>query len=255
MQDVPFRLPFPRGGRSNHQLNGFSALIRPLSTDFSPLPDVAGGWTTDVVDLGFCALELVRPALPDALLDDPLVLEANRLDDYMPYWSYLWPAAVPMARSLAHAAWPPGARVLELGSGIGLVGLAALARGWDVTFSDYDETSLALCRLNALRNGFPAARTLRLDWRAPTSLQFPVILGCEVIYERRNHAPILDVLDRMLAPAGCCWIGDPGRTQAPPFCELARSRGYAVAMRDERGALRSAYRQQFCLFELRRERD
>lgn len=223
-----------------------------LESQASSLPPVPGGWTQQSIDIGFRTIELVLPAVPDKLLDDPGVLEANRRDDYMPYWSYLWPASAPMSRCLVHAGWPPGTRVLELGSGIGLVGLAALACGWDVTFSDYDETSLELCRQNAERNSLTGPNLLKLDWRQPADVQFPVILGCEVIYERRNHEPILDLLERMLAPDGVCWIGDPGRSQAPRFLEAVAARGWKLALIDSDGGRVSEYRQQFCIFELRR---
>ena len=226
--------------------------FRSPSSDAGSLPDVPGGWKAQSVDLGHCTLEISRPADPDGLLDDPDVLEANRRDDYMPYWSYLWPAAEPMARALAHADWPAGTRMLELGAGIGLVGLAAQARGWDVTFSDYDESSLQLCRLNAIRNGLPEPALLKLDWREPADLQFPVILGCEVIYERRNHEPILELLSKMLAPGGTCWIGDPGRTQAPRFLETAAVHGWDITLRDGDCQEMNEYRQQFCILELRR---
>ena len=52
---------------------------------------------------------------------------------------------------------------------------------------------------NAVLNGFPDAQGIYLDWHHPPDSQFPLILGCEVIYEQGNHGPILDVLDHMLA--------------------------------------------------------
>jgi predicted nicotinamide N-methyase len=141
--------------------------------------------------------------------------------------------------------------VLEIGSGIGLVGLAALACGWDVTFSDYDEMSLLLCRHNAERNGFPGAKTLRLDWRHPTGPKFPVVLGCEVIYEAKLHEPVLDVIQALLAPGGCCWLADPGRSQAPRFYERAVARGFRITVRDEAGRARPmAAPGEFQVFEL-----
>jgi ETFB lysine methyltransferase len=217
------------------------------------LPEVPGGWMRQSVDLGARTIELIRPAVPDEFLEDPAVLEANRRDDYMPYWSYLWPASAPMARALQMAPWSRGTAVLELGSGVGLVGLAALAAGHDVTFSDYDETSLSVCRANAAMNGLGAAKTLRLDWRSPVDQHFPVILGCEVTYERRNHAP-LRLLDQMLAPGGCCWIGDPGRSQAPRFYEAAVGHGYRVTVRDEHLVEREFKGEpEFRIFELRRD--
>jgi predicted nicotinamide N-methyase len=211
-----------------------AAALRPVPCAAAPpdLPEIPGGWATLAVDVGERDIDLILPAVPDRFLDEPDVLEANRRDDYMPYWSYLWPAAVPMAQALVHAGWPAGTRVLELGSGVGLVGLAVLARGWEVVFSDYDETSLSVCRVNAQRNGLPVPRTLRLDWRSPADERFPVILGCEVIYDAKNHEPILNLLERMLAADGVCWIGDPVRSQAPKFYALAQKRGFRVTVRD-----------------------
>lgn len=208
------------------------------------LPPVAGGWTSRTIDVGFREFDLWLPAAPDELLEDPQVLAANRRDDYMPYWSYLWPSAVKMAASLADAPWPADAEILELGSGVGLVGLAAAARGWNVTLSDYDETALRVCRINAARNGLAGIPTLRLDWRSPLQRRFDVVLGCEVIYERRDHAPLIRLLQQMLADDGLCWLGDPCRSQAPRFCADAERAGFDVTVRQQA--------QRFQIVELRR---
>ena len=56
------------------------------------------------------------PARPDALLDDPDVLAANRRDDYMPYWGYLWQAGGPMTAAVLAAEWPSGGTALEIGA-------------------------------------------------------------------------------------------------------------------------------------------
>ena len=41
-----------------------------------------------------------------------------------------------MAQAVYDADWPAAATVLEVGCGIGVVGLAAAAAGWPVTVSD-----------------------------------------------------------------------------------------------------------------------
>jgi predicted nicotinamide N-methyase len=214
--------------------------LDPASTAASPwseLPEVPGGWTLNRVRAGDESFELVQPTCPDDFLEDPDVLAANRRDDYMPYWSYLWPASVDMAVVLQRADFPTGTEALELGSGVGLVGLAGLKCGWRVTFSDYDPVAVACSLINARRNSLAArASGLHLDWRTPIEQQWPFIFGCEVTYERRNHPVLLDLLDRMLAPQGVSWFGDPGRSQAPNFLELARQRGFRTRILD--GALR-----------------
>ncbi|MCC7424452.1 MAG: methyltransferase domain-containing protein [Planctomycetaceae bacterium] len=192
------------------------------------------------------------PAEPDAFLDDPAVLEANRADDYMPYWGFLWPAAPPMVGAVLAAEWPASATVLEIGCGIGLVGLAALRRGLRVTLSDYDQTSVDLARHNARQNGYEADG-LVLDWRRPTEQRFDVILGSDVTYEVRNHGPILDVIGTMLNPGGVAWIGDAGRQISAGFLPMAQERGFEVGLFDASGrTLPRLNVGEFQLFVLRR---
>ena len=227
--------------------------------DFEP-PSVRvpGGWELrrfGLSERGERELAFWIPADPDAFLGDEEAVSAHgpsrerpeRSD--IPFWQYVWPAAETMARLVFANDWSAegltvggNGRALELGAGVGLVGLAALAAGWHVTFSDYQEPALAVAACNARQNGFTESEfeTECLDWNAPSSTQFPVIFGCEVIYERAIHEPILNVLDHMLAPGGVAWLGDPGRSPLPRFLAAAASRGYAVEIRDARGQRRPA---------------
>ncbi len=98
------------------------------------------------IEIGGRAIRIVRPADPDRLLDDPAVLHWNRRDDYMPYWAYLWPGAYLLAETLlkkvSGTVSPPekvsgtvlSFDTLEIGCGLGLAGLAALARGLQRAF-------------------------------------------------------------------------------------------------------------------------
>jgi len=185
------------------------------------LPPIPGGWTTRDFLLAGRSLRLMLPASPDAFLDDPAVLEANRRNDYMPYWSYLWPTSLETAVAVLEQDWPRGTEALEIGAGTALAGFAALAKGLRVTFSDYDLQAVKLALFNARQNGLEEnAEGLILDWRQPIDRRFSVILGCDVIYERQNHRPILGLLEKMLAREGEAWISDPGRHQASAFLDL-----------------------------------
>ena len=225
----------------------------------SSLPEVPGGWTTRVyrVNLATSAeveprvaeWTLEQPAQPDHLLDDPQVIEANRRDDYMPYWSSMWPAAPLMANAIADAPWEAGSRVLEIGAGIGLVGLACLARGDCVTFTDYEPTSVLLCQRNAIRNGFANPPASVLDWREPTGPKFPVIVGCEVTYEARNHPLLLNLFDQLLEPGGIVWLGDPGRYHMSSFRRLAEQHRWSVTIK---GRNPESVPADFQIFELKR---
>ena len=229
------------------------------------LPEIPGGWTTIECRFGDRCLSLTLPAKPDDFLDDADVRRANRESDYMPYWAYLWPASQAMSQLLLDEHWRPGTRALELGTGVGLVGIAGLAAGLDLTFSDYDRSSVEAAQRNAAANGFLLVGRMIFDWRQLEDVAvepFEVIVGCEVIYEAGSHPFVLDVLDKLLRADGVCWIADPGRPHARGFCTLAESRGYEITLRDQAGHERPRLagefdlpRDQFRLIVLRRSRD
>ena len=237
---------------TRREINPATDGLTSFACDASHLPTLACGWTVREYNLGDRTLKLTVPDRPDALLEDPDVLAANNRDDYMPYWAYLWPAAIHMSQAVLLADWPEGTRVLELGSGVGLVGVAACAKGCRVTMTDYEAKSVLVARHNARLNGFDDVEAFELDWRSPPKMTFPVILGCDLLYEQRHFAPILDLLEVMLEPKGICWLADGGRNVAHQFWYLARERGYDVTMRDSEGREIKTPGLHYQLFQLTR---
>ena len=237
---------------TQHEINPAHDGLAGMKVEFADLPQLPCGWIVREYAFGHRVLKLTVPDRPDALLEDREVLAANERDDYMPYWAYLWPAAIHMSKAVRQSNWPTGTRVLELGCGVGLVGVAALACGYHVTMTDYDAKSVEVARHNALINNFQNFEAAQLDWRTPPSATYPVILGCDLLYEQRNHGPILDLLEKMLKPGGICWLADGGRSVAHQFWYLARERGYAVTMRDHEGNEINQPGLRYQLFELHR---
>ena len=219
--------------------------------------EIPGGWSERTVVVGPHDFKLLLPAEPDAFLEhleDPATTDEPHLAD--PYWAKLWPAAINLAAAIVRRPFPAGTRVLELGCGSGLVGLAALANGCDVTFSDYVPKAVELALENAARNAYPSGRGLVLDWRDPPNEQWPVILAADVTYDRTHIDPLLNTLDHMLAPGGVAWFGDSGRGPAEEFLERARSRGWSVRLTVQGDQPRqAAVLGQFQLIELRRRRE
>lgn len=193
--------------------------------------------------IGGRAVRLVRPSEPDRLLEAPDVLDWNRRDDYMPYWAYLWPGAFLLAEALARASWPTGSEALEIGCGLGLAGLVGLGSGLRVRFTDYDETPLQFVARSAAENGFgpEAFATSRLDWRDPPAEQYPVILGADVLYERRLVPLVAGLIGGMLAPGGVALVAGPYRVATEDLEGQLEARGLVtesdeVEAIDERGA-------------------
>lgn len=215
---------------------------------------IPGGWSERTVVVGRHAFTLLLPTEPDALLEQLEDFESSDQPHFAdPYWAKLWPAAINLAAAIVRRPLAPGTRVLELGCGSGLVGLAALACCLDVTFSDYVPKAVELALENAARNGYPCGHGLVLDWRDSPNEQWPVILAADVTYDRTHIDLLLNVLDRMLAPGGIAWFGDSGRGPAEEFIQQARFRGWTVSLTDCNGQPRpAAILGQFQLMKLRR---
>jgi predicted nicotinamide N-methyase len=153
-----------------------------------------------------------RPVETDAALDHPAVRAVFAASDYLPYWTDLWPAARMLAKWVLRQTWPPGLHALEVGCGLGLPGIAALAMGLRVTFSDCDRTALRFAAGNARLNGFMDFDTLQMDFcYPPEGLQTPVLLASDLIYELRNVRPLVDLIKKTLAPEGVCLLTDQDR--------------------------------------------
>jgi predicted nicotinamide N-methyase len=201
-------------GRSETQ-----RVFAPAATEYR------GPVVVKAIELGGLTIRLVRPTDPDQLLDDPLVVDWNRHDDYMPYWAYLWPAAYLLAEAVAREPWPERvedsrpAQALEIGCGLGLAGLVAVARGLCVQFTDYDAASLEFVVRSATANVFDKARfsVRRLDWRDLPDERHSIILGADLIYEARLVPLVAGLLGRMLAPGGIGLLASPYRVAAKGF--------------------------------------
>lgn len=161
-----------------------------------------------------------HPGEADKLQKLPAVREANAQDDYMPYWAELWPASRMLAKAILQEPWTPGTEALEIGCGLGLPGIAALAMGLRVTFTDYDSTALRFAAENARLNGYENFRTMPLDWRLPPAgLTTPVILASDLVYELRNVEPVVAFIARVLQPGGLCLLTDQDRIPSHVFKE------------------------------------
>jgi predicted nicotinamide N-methyase len=176
--------------------------------------------------------KITRPADSDRLLDHPTVRAAFAADEYMPYWTDLWPAARMLTKFMLRESWTRGVEALEIGCGLGLPGIAALAQGLSVTFSDYDATALQFAADNARANGFREFKLLQLDWRRPPAdLRVPLLLGSDLIYESRNVEPLVQLIHQILAPEGMCLLTDQDRIPAQLLRETLSSAGLAFTVK------------------------
>lgn len=155
------------------------------------------------------------------------LLEYVSDDDDIPFWAELWPSS----RGLARYLWErdlTGLRVLELGAGVGLAGIAAALRGGDVVQTDYVRRALAMARINARQNNARGIRWRLGDWRNFPDLGFfDLILGADILYEPALHPYLRSVLYRHIRPGGTVIIADPGRLGAETFIRAREREGWS----------------------------
>jgi predicted nicotinamide N-methyase len=173
----------------------------------------------EVVGIGGRDLCLLRPRDAESLLSE----EAFEEDEFLPYWAELWPSASALARAVGVRSLR-GARVLELGCGLGLPSLAAAVAGGRVLATDWADDAIAMLTRNAARNGLEI-EALAVSWTAPAVLieraPWDLVLASDVLYEPRNGAALLRLLPRLVDVRGEIWLADPGRAAAAPFLEAA----------------------------------
>jgi predicted nicotinamide N-methyase len=184
--------------------------------------------TKTCVEIGDRTYHVTHPVAADALIDE----EEFAQDERLPYWADLWPSSVALARHVFEGEHLGGRRAVELGCGVGLPSITALARGADILATDHYEAALDFARYNALVNLGRELRTQNLDWHAPRTQGpgcFDLVLVADVLYERRNVTALTALIPTLLIPGGEILLADPGRKNAPVFLEGMRDLGFDLS--------------------------
>lgn len=146
--------------------------------------------------------------------------EEFQRDERMPYWAEIWPASLALAEWVLTQPQFYQSHCLELGAGVGTVSIAAARAGAQIVTTDYFPDALDFAQLNAAVNQVRIA-TLLMDWRdIALEAKFDYVLAADVLYERRNHRPVLQAIAQLLAEDGVAYVSDPQRAIAAEFQPL-----------------------------------
>ena len=181
----------------------------------------------ETVPVGHLLLQIVRPRSAEDLISE----EEYADDERLPYWAELWPSARVLAEELTRRKLR-GLRVLELGCGLGLPSIAALAMGARPLATDWYAVALRFAECNARRATARQLETMLVDWQRPppellARAPFDLVIGADVLYEARNGAALAALVPRLLPPGGELLITDPRRPDAVHLLEPLTAAGWS----------------------------
>jgi predicted nicotinamide N-methyase len=187
---------------------------------------------TERVRIGDRDFAITHPRSAEDLIDDDEYADDERL----PYWADLWPSGQALAAELADRP-VSGARILELGAGLGLPSIVALSRGARVLATDWYPVALEFARANARAAGVGPLATMEVDWASlPDALRargpFDVIIGADVAYERRHASQLAPLIAAIATPETEVVIADPRRPDANALVVALRDAGWAYFRTD-----------------------
>ncbi|WP_454849501.1 class I SAM-dependent methyltransferase [Rhizobium binxianense] len=142
--------------------------------------------------------------------------QGGRNGDPPPYWAYRWAGGTVLARHiLTHPETVAGRRILDLGTGSGIVAIAAMKSGAaHALAADTDPNAIAAARLNAAANGVEI-ETVHADLLDADAPAVELILAGDLFYDEMLAGRVMDFLDRCRASGIEALIGDPGRAPLP----------------------------------------
>lgn len=150
-------------------------------------------------------IELVMPTSEESVVD---VYSALGRPNDDPHWADLWHGGAALASAvLERPELVRGKRVIDLGCGLGVAGIAAaMAGAREVVMSDREERalwcSLAGCRANGVRD----VRELSREWNAPDDVELPPVPTYDDVDDCGSNCIVsaakVDWFEPELAPTG-----------------------------------------------------
>ncbi|WP_028575171.1 class I SAM-dependent methyltransferase [Desulfonatronovibrio hydrogenovorans] len=147
------------------------------------------------VTVGDYSLKILQIADLEKYVDLLAEGPADKIE--LPFWAKIWPASILLSYYLVSLSPDPHPqKMLELGSGIGLAGLFAAARGFEVVLSDNSPEALLFAKINILKNNLQhRARVALVDFTADRlDERFQYIIGSEIFYKESGYRGLVKFL-------------------------------------------------------------
>jgi len=150
------------------------------------------------------------------------VLDSTDSNHQFPLWVKIWESALVLADHLARQN-QSSKTLLELGAGLGTIGIVAESFGYKVTSTEFDSQALQFLKANAHINACKTIQIQHLDWDKPNiNGTFDIIVGSELIYKESAFEPLIAIFHKCLAPEGQILLANEPRKLFEPFLNLLK---------------------------------
>ena len=170
------------------------------------------------VKIGDRELRFLKPRTIDRFInpDDPMA--------GFPMWVKFWEASVVLTNYMAGLPADARRRILELGSGLGVAGIAAAVMGHRITLTEHNPDALNFLQANASLNGCDDITIRHLDWFQPDlEGRYDLIIGSDIVYQESAVNALKALFEQYLAPGGRVVLAGQARTTETLFFERLSS--------------------------------
>jgi len=139
-----------------------------------------------------------------------------------PLWVKIWEASLVLSDYLVNRNHLSKS-LLELGAGLGTIGIIAESVGYKVTTTEYDSKAIQFLHANAHINESHTLKIEHLDWHKP-DLEglFDIIVGSELIYKQSDFEPLIALFRQYLSPKGEILLANEPRKSYEPFLDILK---------------------------------
>ena len=163
----------------------------------------------------------------------PFINKEDPLQDF-PLWARIWEGAIVLADYIYRYAPDTPSLFLEIGAGIGVVGITVASLGHKVVITDYNEDALRFAYVNALKNLGNRIKNVEIkkcDWRNPDLGQrFDFIIGSDVVYREDDYEHLMNLFKEYLKEDGEVILSEGIRKSSLKFLDIL-SKEYELEVR------------------------
>jgi predicted nicotinamide N-methyase len=150
------------------------------------------------------------------------LLDASDELNQFPLWVKIWESSLILIDYLVNQN-RSSKRLLDLGAGLGAIGIIAEAYGYQVTATENDPHAQQFLTANAYINKSQGINIQKLNWLKPEITgKFDIIVGSELVYKESDFKALVAFFQKHLLPGGEILLANESRKLYEPFLKILK---------------------------------